>query len=93
MTLRLVAIVAPMLLAMGISTWRSWRGDRLFLVVLLCLVVVWSRVDAEFEGPKILEIADGHSLVLADLVGVLFGVVGVTGFVIDRLGGERTATG
>lgn len=82
MTLRLFVLVVPMLVAMAISTWRSWRGDTLSLVVSLCLVAVWSRIDAEFEGPQVLPIVEGHSLVLADLVGIAFGCLAGTGWVL-----------
>ena len=74
-----------MLLAMVLTARRAWSGDTTSLVVVACLVAVWSRIDAEFEGPRIFRMVDGHSLVLADLFGIVIGLVAAGGWLRSRL--------
>lgn len=70
MDLALLAVLLPLLLALGITIGRTRSGDVWMLVSALCLVTVWLRVDRRFEGPVLLTVMQGHGLVVADLLGL-----------------------
>lgn len=70
MTLGLIALLIPLLVALGIAVTRTRNGDTLMLVVALCLVVLWLRVDHRFEGAVLVSVTPEHGLHVADVLGL-----------------------
>jgi hypothetical protein len=56
--------------AMAVTLLAAWMGSRLAALALLLEAAVWLRIDVAFEGPHLVRVTKGHSLVFADLVGV-----------------------
>ena len=60
---------AYLLAAAMLATFAwAWRGSRVAMALLGLEAIVWLRLDAEFEGPKLLPVTHNHGVVLADLV-------------------------
>lgn len=74
----------PLAAAIAVVLRSCWRGDSWGLVTLALLCVVWLRVDKAFEGPVLVELTEGHGVVLADLVAIGFSVLGLIGWMLAR---------
>ena len=59
------ALLAAILLAAYLG-----RRERIPIIILALLSIVWLNVDHDFEGPLLVTIGTSHGIVLADLIGI-----------------------
>jgi hypothetical protein len=67
--LRIAVTAYALLTAMLLAGFIGWR-DRLGVIILALLSIVWLSADQNFEGPTLIKFSQYHGLVLADLVGI-----------------------
>jgi hypothetical protein len=67
--LRLIITAVLLAVAMVIAGWMG-RRQRLGIVLLVLLSIVWLTVDSDWEGAVIVDVSASHGLTSADLVGL-----------------------